>query len=89
MKVTPTQIRWICEKHVREVLREFPDTINHLLSGEKFEWFLVYCTDRANKIEMFPVELFVKSAVTAYAMNELARMPQLNKPHGKPPGGTA
>ena len=72
------QIKWICQNHIREILRPHPAIIHEVLEGPDFVRFVDLCTHRCRelaRINCMPTQFsfldFVKKAVTQFAINKI------------------
>jgi predicted DsbA family dithiol-disulfide isomerase len=76
------QVKWIAEKHLREVLKEYPTMLDIVLEPRRFETWCRLCAERLTQLDAanfvrtkYAMDEFVKSAACVYADIQLKRVP--------------
>jgi len=76
-----TQVKWIAEKHLREVLKDYPGILAYVLRRERFDRWCQLCAERLNQLDLagyvrskYAVDHFVKTGACMYADHQLKKM---------------
>jgi hypothetical protein len=74
------QVRWIAERHLREILKPVPGVLKFLLEETKFQKWCELCAVRLNELNRlgavrsrFAVQDFIKTAVIVYSQVQLKK----------------